>query len=105
MIGSMLRVNQAGEIGANWIYKGQLAVLGRDPKTGPMLQHMLDQEVHHLETFNKLIPEFRARPSALYPVWQAAGFVVGVGSALLGKRAAMACTEAVETVIGNHYNE
>ncbi|KAF9399169.1 ubiquinone biosynthesis monooxygenase Coq7 [Podila epigama] len=34
-----------------------------------------------------------------------AGFALGAGTALLGKEAAMACTEAVETVIGGHYND
>ncbi|KAI9187894.1 ubiquinone biosynthesis monooxygenase Coq7 [Blastocladiella emersonii ATCC 22665] len=105
LLDEMLRVNQAGEIGANWIYKGQLAVLGRDQKLGPLIEHMWQQEVHHLDTFNSLVPSWRARPSALYPLWEAAGFVAGAGSALLGKEAAMALTEAVETVIGNHYND
>ena len=34
----MVRVDQAGEIGANWIYKGQMAVLGKDKKVGPIIQ-------------------------------------------------------------------
>jgi ubiquinone biosynthesis monooxygenase Coq7 len=34
-----------------------------------------------------------------------AGYALGVGTAMMGRNAAMACTEAVETVIGNHYNE
>jgi ubiquinone biosynthesis monooxygenase Coq7 len=33
-----LRVDQAGELAADYIYRGQLAVLGRDPKTGPVIQ-------------------------------------------------------------------
>lgn len=33
-----IRVDQAGEVAANWIYKGQLAVLGRDPTAGPLIQ-------------------------------------------------------------------
>ncbi|KNE61905.1 hypothetical protein AMAG_07174 [Allomyces macrogynus ATCC 38327] len=105
LLNEILRVDQAGEIGANFIYKGQMAVLGRDPKVGPLLHHMWEQEVVHLDKFNELIPQWRARPSLLYPLWEAAGYAVGVGSALLGKEAAMACTEAVETVIGSHYND
>ncbi len=30
---------------------------------------------------------------------------LGVVTALMGKKALMACTEAVETVIGEHYDE
>lgn len=35
---SALRVDQAGEVAANWIYRGQHFVLGRDPITGPLIQ-------------------------------------------------------------------
>ena len=33
-----LRVDQAGEVAANYIYMGQLAVLGRDRVAGPLIQ-------------------------------------------------------------------
>lgn len=33
-----LRIDQAGEIAANYIYKGQLAVLGKDPATRHLIQ-------------------------------------------------------------------
>jgi 3-demethoxyubiquinol 3-hydroxylase len=38
MLHAALRIDQAGEVAANWIYKGQLAVLGRDPKSGPVIE-------------------------------------------------------------------
>lgn len=101
----MIRVDQSGEVGAYYIYKGQIAVLGGDPKLRPLLEMMWDQEKHHLELFSDLVGEHRVRPSLLRPLWEVAGFAVGAGTALLGKEAAMACTEAVETVIGDHYNE
>jgi ubiquinone biosynthesis monooxygenase Coq7 len=37
------------------------------------------------------------------PVWRAAAFALGAGTALLGEKAAHACTEAVENVIEKHY--
>jgi hypothetical protein len=37
------------------------------------------------------------------PVWRAAAFALGAGTALLGDKAAHACTEAVENVIEQHY--
>ncbi len=102
MIRRMLRVNQAGEYGAVRIYEGQLAVLG-DSKSGPVIRQMAEQERQHLAAFNKLIPEHRVRPTALMPVWHLAGFALGAGTALLGEKAAMACTVAVEEVIDGHY--
>lgn len=42
-IDAAIRVDQAGEVAANWIYKGQLAVLGRDPQTGDVIRVRLIQ--------------------------------------------------------------
>lgn len=101
-IARMLRVNQAGELGAVRIYQGQRAVLGKGRHAG-LLAKMEEQEQHHLSTFNRLISERKVRPTALSPVWHVAGFVLGAGTALLGERAAMACTVAVEEAIDEHY--
>ncbi|KAF7727336.1 hypothetical protein EC973_007645 [Apophysomyces ossiformis] len=105
VIAPMIRVDQSGEVGAYYIYKGQMAVLGHDKKLRPLLQEMWDQEKVHLELFDDLVGKHRVRPSVLRPLWEVAGFAVGAGTALMGKEAAMACTEAVETVIGQHYDE
>lgn len=102
VIERILRVDQAGELGAVRIYQGQRAVLGRG-KTGPMLRKMEEQERHHLDTFNRLISERRVRPTILSPLWHLAGFALGAGTALMGERAAMACTVAVEEAIDEHY--
>ncbi|TPX37266.1 hypothetical protein SeMB42_g06971 [Synchytrium endobioticum] len=104
-IHSMLRVDHAGEIGADYIYRGQLAVLGAHSPAGKEIKRMHEQEQLHLQSFDTILSSNRVRPSALRPLWETAGFALGVGSALLGKEAAMACTEAVESVIGEHYND
>jgi len=122
MIDKFLRVDHAGEFGADKIYAGQLAVLG--PKgtgslpfvpssgrqvpaeeTGALIQHMWDQEKEHLAAFERLIPKHRARPTVLLPIWNIAGYALGAGTALLGREAAMACTVAVEATITEHYND
>ena len=98
----MIRVHHAGEYGAVRIYEGQLAVLGKTAKA-PVIEHMAEQEREHLSTFNKLVADHRVRPTAMLPLWHVAGFALGAGTALLGERAAMACTVAVEEVIDEHY--
>ncbi len=102
LVARMIRVDQAGEYGAARIYDGQLAVLGRAP-VGDAIRHMAEQEKRHLETFDRLVAEHHVRPTALGPLWNAAGFALGAASAVIGPRAAMACTVAVETVIDEHY--
>jgi len=101
-IARMLRVDHAGEYGAVRIYEGQLAVLGRTP-AGAVIRKMAAQEKKHLERFDRLLPERRVRPTLLGPLWHTAGFALGAATALLGERAAMACTVAVEEVIDEHY--
>lgn len=65
---------------------------------------MWDGEKKHIAAFDKIVTQHQVRPTLLYPLWKAAGFALGAGTALMGKRAAMACTEAVETAIGEHYD-
>lgn len=95
--------NHAGEFGARRIYAGQLDVL-KDTAVGPVIEKMSEQEKEHLETFDNMVVEYGVRPTILQPVWNVAGYALGFTSAVLGKEAAMACTVAVETEIGEHYN-
>lgn len=104
LIDEIIRINHAGELGADRIYAGQYAVLGKT-SVGPTLKHMWEQEKVHRNEFEKLIREYRVRPTVMTPIWNVAGFALGAGTALLGEKAAMACTVAVETVIVEHYND
>ena len=104
MVDRIVRVDHAGEYGAVRIYQGQLSVLGNSPIVGA-IREMADQEREHLETFDTLVGERRVRPTALMPVWHVAGYVLGAATAIMGERAAMACTAAVETEIDKHYSD
>jgi ubiquinone biosynthesis monooxygenase Coq7 len=105
-IESMIRVDHAGEYGAVRIYEGQLAVfdaLNRSSAAADAIRKMAQQEARHLKTFDRLVNERAVRPTALEPVWRLAGFALGAATALMGEKAAMACTAAVEEVIDDHY--
>ncbi|MCH8182206.1 MAG: demethoxyubiquinone hydroxylase family protein [Proteobacteria bacterium] len=102
MIERIIRVDQAGEMGAERIYAGQLAVLGKS-KSAEIIRRMAEQETKHRKTFEDLMIARKVRPTVLAPLWNVAGFALGAGTALLGERAAMACTVAVEEAIDRHY--
>lgn len=104
LIERLIRVDHAGEFGARRIYEGQLAVLKDHPDAG-VIRHMHEQELAHLRAFEKLMVQRRVRPSALHPIWNIAGFALGAATALMGPKAAMACTVAVEEVIDEHYRQ
>ena len=107
-LGEMLRVDHAGEYGAVAIYRGQRAVFEALPHKSAIAEEIADMEageIEHLETFDRLLAERGIRPTLLSPLWNAAGFGLGAVTALMGEKAAMACTEAVEDVIEKHYAE
>lgn len=101
-IARMIRVNHAGEYGAKRIYAGQIAVLGKSG-CGDTLRHMAQQEQVHLDKFAHMMAARHVRPTALMPLWHIGGFVLGAATAIMGEKAAMACTAAVESVIDEHY--
>ncbi|KAJ1028192.1 hypothetical protein NDA13_003638 [Ustilago tritici] len=103
----MLRVDHSGEIAANTIYQGQADIFGAlgDTKNREMANEMWETEKKHLQVMRALLRQHNVRPSLLLPLWSAAGRALGGLTALLGPRSAMACTEAVESVIGEHYDD
>uniref|UniRef100_A0A6G1SH05 5-demethoxyubiquinone hydroxylase, mitochondrial n=1 Tax=Aceria tosichella TaxID=561515 RepID=A0A6G1SH05_9ACAR len=105
VIDRMLRVDHAGELGADRIYHGQSFVLNKNPKYAPLIQNMWNQEKEHLEEMEYMNLKYRTRKSLLEPFWSVGGFVMGSVTALMGPKAAMACTVAVESVITQHYND
>lgn len=102
-----IRVDHAGEYGAQMIYLGQIAVFKnkKDSKTLELIKHMKAQEDVHFDYFNNEIIKNKVRPTLMQPIWQICGFALGATTALMGKKAAMACTVAVEEVIDEHYQE
>ena len=105
-IKEMLRVDHAGEYAAVAIYDAQAKVFGRSPKTAKIakqLKHMRDEEQEHLDAFDDLLWANNTRPTALIGLWKLASTGLGTATALMGEKAAHACTEAVENVIEQHY--
>jgi ubiquinone biosynthesis monooxygenase Coq7 len=107
LIERAIRVDQAGEFGAVRIYQGQLAALrltGRaNSEAGRKIAAMARAEREHNKVFDRLMAERRVRPTVLSPLWSAAGYALGAVTALMGDKAAMACTVAVEETIDEHY--
>jgi 3-demethoxyubiquinol 3-hydroxylase len=105
-VAEMIRVDHAGEYAATRIYEGQRAIFSRlagAKKITAQLAHQEADEKVHKAAFDKLIQERGVRPTLLAPLWGAASFGLGVVTALMGEKAAHACTAAVEEVIEEHY--
>lgn len=108
LLESIIRVDQAGESAANWIYESTLIPLRhlkKDKATSRAVIEMWDTEKYHLATMDKLQEQHRVRPTVFAPVWQGLSYFLGGVTGAMSKEAIMAATEAVETVIGEHYDE
>ncbi|NRB10327.1 MAG: demethoxyubiquinone hydroxylase family protein [Rickettsiaceae bacterium] len=103
-LAEIIRVDHAGELGANRIYAGQIQYT-KDKEQKKLLIHMLDQELEHLDYFAKEIAKGKSRPTALMPIWNLGGYLLGAISAKIDPKTAMLVTEAVEEVIENHYQQ
>ena len=102
LVERIIRVDHAGEYGAKRIYAGQLAVLGDTP-AGAVIREMAAAEAEHLAWFDAELTARGVRPTVLHPFWHVAGYALGAATALMGTKAAMACTVAVEEAIDEHY--
>ncbi len=101
---SMIRVNLAGEQSAVTIYEGQMRALG-DDEVVSMVEEMKAHEQEHEALFLDLVRQHHVRPSLFGVLWRWAGCGLGWVAGKLGPSYAMAQTEAVETVIEQHYQE
>ena len=102
----IIRVDHAGERGATKIYEGQLLALKtikQNEVLKDLIEKMKEQEMEHLEYFEKEIQKRKIKPTYLLPLWDRMSVALGVGSALLGKKATLLCTASVEEVIDGHY--
>ncbi|QKX01987.1 demethoxyubiquinone hydroxylase family protein [Wolbachia endosymbiont of Cruorifilaria tuberocauda] len=99
-----IRVNHAGEYGAVCIYSGQKFILKESSIINRIIE-MEEQEKKHFHYFSQEIKKRKIHPTILLPIWRILGVSLGVATAIMGEKAAMACTAAVEEVIEKHYKE
>ena len=101
-----IRVDHAGERGAIKIYEGQLLALNtfiKNDELKKIIEEMKEHEKEHCDFFENEIKKRNIKPTKFLPLWDLLGVGLGFGTAMLGKKATMLCTAAVEEVIGDHY--
>jgi len=102
----ILKVNHAGEYGAIRIYRAQLSVSKRlHQELAPFLSETLSHEIRHCREFTEAMPPRDGRPCRLMWLWGSGGYALGFLTALMGKKAIMICTAAVERTVHEHLND
>ena len=103
-IRQIIRVNHAGEFGAQKIYNGQIKFI-KNIKLRKKIQKISEEEKIHFDYFNEQILKYRVRPSLMSPLWSLLGNTIGAVSSRLGEDYVNACTESVEEIIVDHYKK
>ena len=105
LVAQMIRVDHAGETAAALIYEGQLAAMNANAPEREKIMHMKEQEDRHLSYFQDLIDRRGVRTTVMLPVWKVIAYCHGYITGMVGSRAAMLYTAAVEETIDLHYEE
>jgi 3-demethoxyubiquinol 3-hydroxylase len=99
----LLRVNHAGECGAIWIYRSQIAIAGLfHPGCVAELQSMLAHERVHFARFDAVLKNRGIRHCHALVFWACGGWLLGIVTALMGPKAIWSCTPAIETRVNLH---
>lgn len=110
-VAEAIRVNHAGEYGAVMIYSGQIKAMNLKYKNQKSEEkseiiNMYQQEIEHLNYFDKQILSKKSSPTIFHPIWKNLSYGLGFFSAIVfGVKGAMICTEAVEEVVDKHYQD
>lgn len=84
-IAGLMRVNHAGEVAAQALYKAQ-ALTAQDKTLKVAMQQSADEEIDHLEWCESRLHELDDHPSYLQPVWYAGSFGIGVIAGCFGDK-------------------
>jgi ubiquinone biosynthesis monooxygenase Coq7 len=97
----LMRVNHAGEVAAQALYRGQ-ALTARDSRTAGAMQKAAAEEMDHLAWCEQRLSELNGRTSLLNPVWYAGSFLLGSLAGALGDRASLGFVAETERQVESH---
>ena len=100
----LMRVNHAGEVCAQGLYKGQ-ALFASNEVTEQALAKAAQEELDHLAWCRERLDELGAKPSILDPLWYTASFALGAGAALISDKVSLGFVHATEENVERHLRE
>jgi ubiquinone biosynthesis monooxygenase Coq7 len=97
----LMRVNHAGEIAAQALYRGQALVAGNS-LLGQELLSAADEEHAHLAWCQTRVTELGSHVSYLTPLWYSGSFLIGIAAGLAGDRASLGFLAETEKQVTEH---
>ena len=100
----MMRVNLAGEVAAQALYRGQ-ALVCKDPEIKKHLIEAGEEETDHLVWCKKRLDELEGRSSILNPIWYAGSFAIGAVFGNFGEKVSLGFVEETEKQVVAHIDK
>lgn len=100
----LMRVNHAGEVAAQALYRGH-ALTAHDPVVRTHMEHAAAQENDHLAWCETRIEELDSRTSLLNPLWYAGSYAIGALAGLAGDRWSLGFVAETEHQVVRHLDE
>ena len=97
----MMRINHAGEVAAQALYRGQ-AFVCKDPKIKEHLIQAGDEETDHLVWCKKRLDDLGGKSSLLNPLWYASSFAIGAIFGSMGEKTSLGFVEETEKQVVIH---
>ena len=97
----LMRVNLAGEVAAQALYRGQ-AMVCKDQEIKAHLTQAGEEETDHLIWCKKRLEDLNGRPSILNPLWYAGSFTIGAIFGSFGKKTSLGFVEETEKQVVKH---
>jgi len=103
IIRNIINVNYAGEYGAIRLYRSHIFIAKLFYKDlVDTLKKIQYDEKHHCMLFRNIMPEYNMRPCKLTLIWGAAAYLLGIATALMGRRSLLLCVKAAEETAHAH---
>lgn len=84
-VSGLMRINHAGEIAAQALYKAQ-ALTAEDDELKKNMQESANEEIDHLDWCEARLKELDDHPSYLKPFWYGGSFGIGIIAGLFGDK-------------------
>ena len=101
---ALMRVNHAGEVAAQALYKGQ-AFVARQPEVSARMQEAAKEEEDHLVWCSQRLVELNSHTSYLDPVWFMGSFAIGIAAGLAGDKWSLGFIAETEDQVIAHLND
>ena len=98
---SLMRINHAGEVSAQGLYRGQ-ALTARLEGTREKMDEAAQEELDHLAWCNKRLEELNEEPSIFNPIWYGLSFTMGALAGIAGDKWSLGFVHETEEQVVKH---